>query len=148
MTRQEFEQLQRRPCDRCAGGVSIERNPNNNALQVVCGKCGARVPWRDHGVVNLKQNGKRRRADYPMGEELDEVWARYDDACIVCGATTDELKAWGVGRQRQHVAEYRTDMHRGPILPICTDCHPFATQLQKMRALLRHSQLNGHTPSP
>lgn len=155
MTIEEFERLNPRPpCERCGGAVVRERNPNNNAEQVICSKCGARVPWREHGVLNLKQNGKKSRTDYPMGEEIDAVWERFDDRCIICGITTAECQERKIGRQRQHVAEYAKEGHKGPIVPICTECHPIATALQRardndralMRGFIQFTRTHGERP--
>lgn len=152
MTREEYDKLKNRPCDRCRGQVVIEHNQNNNAEQVVCSKCKNRLPWREFGVVNLKQNNRKPRTDYPMGEELDAVWERFDDRCLVCGITTDECRQMNVGRQRQHVSPYAKEGHKGPIVPICTNCHPIATALQKnldnqranlMRAFGQFSRTHG-----
>jgi hypothetical protein len=82
--------------------LTTERNPNNNALQVICSTCQSRRPIRG-SITNLKQTTKKRRGEYPDGESLEEVWARYNDCCVVCGAPKDFLLRMRIGRQRHHV---------------------------------------------
>lgn len=154
MTREEFEQRARtEPCHGCGSEVALERNPNNNATQVVCTNSGCRQARRPWGLVlNLKTTNKTRRKEYPDGESLDEVWARFDNRCVVCSRTRDELKIFGVGRNRQHVAPYAGHEHAGPIVPICTRCHEIANALQKdaavMRGFVRFSVTHDEPVSP
>ncbi len=156
MTVEEFDNLTpKAPCERCGGTVVRQHNPNNNAQQVVCSKCNARIPWRAHGVLNLKQTSKKSRTDYPMGEDIDAVWERFDDRCLVCGITTAECLERKIGRQRQHVAEYAKEGHKGPIVPICAECHPIATALQRardndravMRGFIQYTRTHGERVS-
>lgn len=138
MTREEFAQEEDAPCQQCGSRVALEHNPNNNAIQVVCSNrmCSKdRLPWGR--VINIKQNNKKRRADYPAGNDLDEVWARHGDVCFMCSITKEECEMQGVGRQRHHVLEYAKTGHQGPIYPICSQCHPIATNLQRIRAFIR-----------
>lgn len=144
MTVEEFrEQQQDLRCADCRvrGVLLIERNANNNAMQVICPSCGSRKPLGM--VVNLKQGTKRRRKDYPDGDSLDEVWTRFDDRCVVCSTPKHLLLTLGIGRQRQHVLPYAKFGHQGALVPMCTPCHENATQRQKlMWFFLRQFGLN------
>jgi hypothetical protein len=37
----------------------------------------------------------------------------------------------GIGRQAHDVAPYAEEGHRGPVVPICTHCHPVANERQR-----------------
>jgi hypothetical protein len=143
MTVQEFDATGKyeRPCLHCRRlGMARELNEHNQQ-RVVCPHCGSKTAW---GSFNLKQNGRTTRRPYPLGESLDEVWARFDDRCVLCSRTKDELAEQRVGRHRQHVAPYAAHEHQGPIVPICARCHTIGTVLQKdaeiMRAFVRFSR--------
>lgn len=143
MTLQEFDALGKynKPCIHCGRlGMARELNEHNQA-RVVCPHCGSKTAW---GSFNLKQNGRTNRTPYPFDEGLDEVWARFDNRCVLCSRTKDELAEQRVGRQRQHVAPYAQNGHQGPIVPICARCHTIGTVLQKdaeiMRAFVRFSR--------
>lgn len=131
-----------RPCCQCARlGMVRERTEHGNE-QVVCPHCGCKAPWIK--LLYLKQTHTTRRKPYPLDASLDEVWARFDDRCVVCSRTKDELAVLRVGRERQHVVPYADAQHRGPIVPICGRCHAIATVLQKdaavMRGFIRYSR--------
>lgn len=102
---------------------------SNNALRVECA-CGERMPLGR--LVDLKQTTRKTRQDYPHGETLDDVWARFEDRCVVCSAPKAFLLKLGIPLQRQHVMEYAKHGHQGPLVPMCGPCHENATQRQKL----------------
>src|SRR5687768_6207437 len=131
MTRLEFDARADEPCQACGAAVMLENNPNNGATQVVCsgGICRlARRPWGL--VVNLKRTTKKTRKPLPDGESLDAVWDRWGNVCFVCGAPKHALAMLGIGRQVHHVLPYARHGHTGPLMPICTHCHPTVTERQ------------------
>lgn len=148
MTVSEFERLQgeRQCCDCGATDAGTELNPNNNGLLVYCRACGSKRPWGS--LLYLKQNeGKRSRPPLPDGETLDTIWSRFGDRCVVCSATKDALKILGIGRQVHHVLPYAEAGHQGPIVPICTHCHPVVSDRQRVywfiqRVVLRPAEGN------
>jgi len=134
MTLFEFDQQRTtRPCGSCsASGVTTELNPNNNGLLVCCPHCGSKRPWGT--LLYLKQNdGKRpKRPPLPKGETLDSIWEKYDNRCVMCGAPKLALATLGIGRQVHHVIPYAAEGHKGPLIPICTHCHPVVTERQRV----------------
>ena len=54
------------------------------------------------------------------------------DCCIISSASKEVLVTLGVGRQVHHVLPYAQEGHRGPIVPICTHCHPVVTDRQRI----------------
>lgn len=134
MTLEEFEQeRRRRPCLNCGElGITTELNPNNNGLLVRCAHCRSKRPWGS--LLFLKQNERRRpkRLPLPDAETLDSVSERFGNRCVVCSAPKDFLVRLGIGRQAHHVAPYAQEGHKGPIVPICTHCHPTATDRQRI----------------
>jgi len=133
MTVSEFGQLREvRPCGGC-GRTSLETelNPNNNGLLVVCSHCGSKRPWGK--LLYLKQSdGSRRRPPLPEGATLDSIWQKYDNRCLMCGAPKSALVELGIGRQVHHVIPYALEGHKGPLIPICTHCHPLVTERQRV----------------
>lgn len=74
-----------RPCCQCARlGMVRERTEHGNE-QVVCPHCGCKAPWIK--LLYLKQTHTTRRKPHPLDASLDEVWARFDDRCVVCSRT-------------------------------------------------------------
>lgn len=133
MTVEEFLMQQAdlvcRAC-RLRGVLRYERNYNNNALQVVC-PCGSRSPLAT--VTNLKQNTRRQRKDYPMGESPDEVWAKWGQRCFFCTMPRELLERMGIGRSVHHVNPYSEEQqHRGPTVPLCVSCHAIANERQRL----------------
>jgi hypothetical protein len=144
MTITEFnEQRETRPCTTCGRcGMATDLNPNNNGLLVRCPHCGSKRPWGSH--LYLKQNGGKRssRPPLPDGETLGSVWAKFGDRCLVCSRTKALLIRLGVGRQVHHVAPYAEEGHRGPVVPICSQCHPMVTDRQRMCAFYQRVMAN------
>jgi ribosomal protein S14 len=134
MTIQEFEkQRDANPCLHCGQpGLTARRNLNNNGLQVFCPNCQSGRPWGS--LLYLKQNeGKRQtRPPLPDGATLDSIWEKYDNRCVMCGAPKSALAALGIGRQVHHVVPYAAEGHRGPLVPICSHCHPVVTERQRV----------------
>jgi hypothetical protein len=133
MTISEFErQRAGRHCRDCgAADIGTELNPNNNGLLVICGACGSKRPWGS--LLYLKQSERKRtRPPLPNGETLDTVWGRFGDRCVICSASKDALKILGIGRQVHHVLPYAQAGHQGPIVPICTHCHPVVSDRQRI----------------
>jgi hypothetical protein len=139
MTLAQFEQERTvRPCTDCgAMGVVTAHNPNNNGLLVRCPSCGSKRPWGS--LLYLKQNERRRsaRPSLPDGETLDSVWEKFGNRCFVCSAPKHFLIRLAIGRHAHHVAPYAEEGHKGPIVPICTLCHPVVTERQRMHWFLR-----------
>lgn len=134
MTQFEFDQQRNtRPCGSCGvSGVTTELNPNNNGLLVQCPHCGSKRPWGT--LLYLKQNdGKRpKRPPLPEGATLDSIWEKYDNRCVMCGAPKSALAALGIGRQVHHVIPFAAEGHKGPLVPICTHCHPVVNERQRV----------------
>jgi hypothetical protein len=134
MTLVEFDARRNdQPCNSCGhSGLTTQHNPNNNGLLVVCPHCGSKRPWGS--LLYLKQNeGKRQtRPPLPNGETPDSIWEKFDNRCVVCSAPKSFLLKVGIGRQVHHVAPYAEEGHRGPLVPICTQCHSFATERQRL----------------
>jgi hypothetical protein len=134
MTITEFsEQKTTQPCKDCGMvGVETQLNPNNNGLLVHCPHCGSKRPWGS--LLYLKQNENRRPARPPLpdGETLDSIWERFGNRCIICGGPKEALISLGIGRQVHHVVPYAQEGHRGPLVPICTHCHPVVTDRQRI----------------
>jgi hypothetical protein len=150
MTLQEFEASKHKhPCVTCGKfGVITEVDDRNGGLFLRCLSCKAtkKAVW-PNAPYYLKQNTRTTRKEYPFGETVEEVWARFDNLCFSCGRTSDECAAQRVARHRHHVAEYAKVGHQGPIVPICGLCHPVVTSLQKMRALVQWSRTHGELVS-
>ena len=85
-------------------------------------------------VTYLKQNEGKRPTQPPLpdGATLDSVWEQYGNLCIVCGAPKNVLARLGIGRQAHHVLRYAQAGHKGPVVPICTLCHPVVTDRQRI----------------
>src|SRR5687768_13832885 len=133
MTPTEFEGIrQSRPCRQCGQCATVtELNPINNGLLVRCGRCGSNRPWGL--ILYLKQSSRTRtRPALPSGETLDSIWAKFSDRCVVCSAPKAFLVRVGIGRQVHHVAPFAEEGHRGPLVPICTQCHSVATERQRL----------------
>jgi hypothetical protein len=134
MTLSEFkEERTARPCQHCgATGLGTELNPNNNGLLVCCPSCGSKRPWGS--LLYLQQNESRRasRPPLPDGETLDSIWEKYDNRCVICSAPKSALALLGIGRQVHHVLPYAQGGHKGPLIPICTHCHPVVTNRQRL----------------
>ena len=131
MTRTEYDSIAaERPCEHCGLVVALEHNRNNNAIQVICKSCGSRRPWGR--VINLKQTTKRIRKPLPDGETLDSVWEKWGNVCFACGAPQSALATLGIGRQVHHVLPHAQHGHEGPLVPVCTFCHPVLTERQRL----------------
>jgi hypothetical protein len=134
MTTTEFAaQRNVRPCQSCGlTGLETQLNSNNNGLLVCCPHCGSKRPWG--ALLYLKQNERKRpaRPSLPNGESLDSIWKKFDDRCVICGAPKDALIELGIGRQVHHVVPFAQEGHRGPLVPICTHCHPVITDRQRI----------------
>ncbi len=134
MTLSQFpEQRNVRACQHCGNsGATTELNANNNGLLVRCSHCGSNRPWGS--LLYLKQNEHRRprRPSLPNGQSLDSIWEKFDNRCFVCSAPKAVLAKLGIGRQVHHVAPYSQEGHRGPLVPICTHCHPVVTDRQRI----------------
>jgi hypothetical protein len=113
--------------------VILEDNPNNGATQVVCSSSACRLARRPWGiVVNIKKTTRKTRKPLPDGETLDSIWERFENRCVFCSAPKSFLIAAGIGRHVHHVAPYAEEGHRGPLVPLCTNCHAIANGLQRM----------------
>lgn len=126
------EQRDTLTCRKChQAALGTEHNPNNNGLLLICTGCGSKTPLGP--LLYLRQNTKKKttRREYPEGASLDEVWAKFGNRCVSCSATKDELAFLGIGRHRQHVAQYAEHEHDGPIVPMCEPCHAEATRRQR-----------------
>jgi hypothetical protein len=112
--------------------VITQLNPNNNGLLVYCPHCTPKRPWGS--LLYLKQNEHRRQTRPPLPDRdtLDSVWEKYGNRCVICSAPRAALATLGIGRQAHHVAPYAQEGHRGPVVPICTHCHPVVTDRQRM----------------
>jgi hypothetical protein len=153
MTIPEFLDQQRDlACRACAtrGVLRYEHNPNNNALTVVC-PCGSRTPLGP--VVNLKRTTKKQRKDYPMGESPEEVWQRWGKLCGVqrcffCTTPRHLLEKAGIGITAHHVNPYSEEQqHRGPIVPLCTNCHAIANVHQRLYWFIQRTMADGKSLS-
>ena len=134
MTMSEFERRRNtEPCQSCGhAGLVTQHNPNNNGLLIHCPNCGSKRPWG--ALLYLKQNEKQRvrRPSLPEGQTLDSIWERYGDRCVMCSAPKAALAELGIGRQIHHVAPYAQEGHKGPLVPICTHCHPVVNERQRI----------------
>jgi len=125
-----------------------ELNPNNNGLLVYCPHCQSKRPWGT--LLYLKQNERKRskRPPLPEGATLDSIWEKYDNRCVMCGAPKSALAQLGIGRQVHHVIPYAAEGHKGPLVPICTHCHPLVTERQRVywffQRVVMKSQSNGN----
>ncbi len=139
MTVGEFNETRNtRVCDDCgATGLAIELNPNNNGLLVYCPHCGSKRPWGH--LLYLKQSNRKRstRPPLPDGKTLDSIWEKFGNRCVVCSAPKAFLEQLRIGRQVHHVAPYVEEEHRGPLVPICTQCHAVASERQRMYWFVR-----------
>lgn len=127
-----------RPCGHChATGLIAQRNANNNGLLVYCPTCGSKRPWGS--LLYLKQNerGRPTRPPLPDGATLDSIWEQYGNRCVICSAPKSVLAMLGIGRQVHHVAPYAEEGHKGPLIPICTHCHPVVTDRQRIYWFVR-----------
>lgn len=133
MTRTDFEARAGEPCYACGASVILEDNPNNGATQVVCSSSACRLARRPWGqVINIKKSTKKVRKPLPDGETLDSIWEKFGDRCVLCSAPKSFLLTVGIGRQVHHVAPYAEEGHRGPLVPICTQCHAVANERQRL----------------
>ena len=57
---------------------------------------------------------------------------------MICSAPKAFLVKQGIGRQAHHVVPYAEEGHRGPIVPICTLCHPVVTDRQRLHWFFRN----------
>lgn len=134
MTLSEFDRQRAiRPCGSCGGGlVTTELNVNNNGLLVCCGTCGSKRPWGS--VLYLKQRTEQRRTRPPLpdGETLESIWEKYGNRCVICSAPREALAQLGIGRQVHHVLPFAQEGHKGPLIPICTHCHPVVNDRQRI----------------
>lgn len=133
MTRAEFDARADEPCQACGCVVVLEENPNNGATQVVCSVAQCRLARRPWGhIVNIKKSMRRTRKPLPNGETLDSIWGKWGDICFVCGAPKAALVQLGIGRQVHHVLPHALHGHEGPLVPICTHCHPVVNERQRL----------------
>lgn len=149
MTLAEFADLRQiRPCAHCnRAGMKTDLNPNNNGLLVYCPHCQSKRPWG--ALLYLRQNDRKRptRPPLPDGATLDSVWEQYANRCIICGAPKDVLAKLGIGRQVHHVLPYAQEGHKGPVVPICTHCHPVVTDRQRIYWFYQRVVLNSQGDS-
>ena len=134
MTLAEFNaRRNHNPCNACGRfGLTTQHNPNNNGLLVCCPHCESKRPWGS--LLYLKQNERKRQARpvLPDGETLDSIWEKFGDRCVLCSAPKSFLLTVGIGRQVHHVAPYAEEGHRGPLVPLCTQCHAVANERQRL----------------
>jgi hypothetical protein len=112
------------------GHLVVAPVSTNGGLRVDCPDCG-----KQHAlgrVLFLKQNNRKIRKEYPFGESLDEVWERFSNVCVVCGAPKDFLDRVGIKRERHHILEYVKHEHTGPLVSMCGPCHTNTTERQKL----------------
>jgi hypothetical protein len=144
MTLSEFDQERHvRPCGRChATGLITQHNANNNGLLVYCPNCGSKTPWGS--LLYLKRSERKRptRPPLPDGETLDSIWEKFGNRCLICSAPKSVLAVLGIGRQVHHVAPYAEEGHKGPLIPICTHCHPVVTDRQRIYWFIRRRVMN------
>ena len=97
-------------------------------------------------MLYLKQNERRRpaRPPLPEGATLDSIWEKYGNRCVMCSAPKSALASLGIGRQVHHVAPYATEGHKGPLVPICTHCHPVVTERQRVYWFYQRVVMNSH----
>lgn len=132
LTLEDFHDLQTElVCCACGvmGKLATAHLSTNNSIRVDCSSCG-----KQHAlghVLFLKQTTKKTRKEYPFGESLDDVWERFDDVCVVCGAPKAFLDRLGIKRERHHILDYATHGHEGPLVPMCGPCHTNTTERQK-----------------
>jgi ribosomal protein S14 len=133
LTRAEFDARADERCRACGNSVMLEDNPNNGATQVVCRSRVCRLARRPWGqVVNIKKTTRKTRPPLPDGETLDSIWEKFGNRCVLCSAPKSFLLKVGIGRQVHHVAPYAQEGHRGPLIPICTQCHIVANERQRL----------------
>jgi DNA-directed RNA polymerase subunit RPC12/RpoP len=138
MTLTEFASIREsRACGACGRiGVETQFNPNNGGLLVRCPHCGSKQPWGS--VLFLKQRNKpSTRPPLPHGETLDAIWARFGNRCVLCSAPRSFLERVGIGLQVHHVLPYAEAGHRGPVVPICSQCHEMANWRQRCYWFMR-----------
>jgi hypothetical protein len=133
LTRVEFDARSNEQCHACGAPVMLEDNPNNGATQVVCSSRVCRLARRPWGqVINIKKSTRKIRKPLPDGETLDSIWEKYGNRCVLCSAPKSFLLTVGIGRQVHHVAPWAQEGHRGPLIPICTQCHMVANERQRL----------------
>lgn len=139
MTLAEFDrERDLRPCGICGErGLATRLNANNNGLLVCCPHCGTNRPWGS--LLYLKQNVNKRpnRPPLPEGATLDSIWEKFDNRCVICSAPKSALAVLGIGRQVHHVVPYAEEGHKGPLIPICSHCHPVVSDRQRIYWFLR-----------
>ena len=118
----------------CACGVvgHLQMVPvtTNGGVRIDCSTCE-----KQHAlgrVLFLKQTTKKTRKEYPDGESLNEVWERFANVCVVCGAPKEFLDRVGIKRERHHILEYVKHEHAGPLVSMCGPCHTNTTERQKL----------------
>ena len=67
---------------------------------------------------------QRCNARYGLGA----IW----ESVHCCAAPKKALILFGIGRQVHHVLPYAEEGHKGPLVPICTLCHPVVTERQRL----------------
>jgi len=99
-------------------------------------------------LLYLKQNEHKRpkRPPLPEGATLDSIWEQYDNRCVMCGASKSALATLGIGRQVHHVIPYAAEGHKGPLIPICTHCHPVVTERQRIYWFYQRVVLKSQNP--
>lgn len=135
LTLEDFRDLQNTlVCCACGvmGKLVTAHVSTNNSIRVDCSSCGKQhaLGW----IHWLKQSTKKTRKEYPFGESLEEVWERFENVCVVCGAPKAFLDRLGIPRHRHHILEYggeRGHGHEGPLVPMCGPCHTNTTERQK-----------------
>jgi hypothetical protein len=129
-------------------GLIEEYRQQNNGRQVLCPACPSRKPLGS--VVFLKQKGPRVRQPLSRsGESVEEVWAAWDNRCVGCGRTKEEIEFLGLACERDHappLAEVGAE-DKTRLIPLCTRCHQSLTSNQalnkrQLEALRRRSLQN------
>lgn len=112
------------------GNLQAHLVSTNGGLRVDCTDCG-----KQHAlgrVLFLKQTTKKTRKEYGPDDSLDDVWERFDNVCVVCGAPKWFLDREGIKRDRHHILEYVVHQHAGQLVPMCGPCHTNTTERQKL----------------
>lgn len=105
------------------------QQPNASGIGVQC-SCGRTPPeWK---TWYLPQGNRVNREKYEKSPR--EVWAEGGDVCWFCQTHFDDLSIIGACAERQHAHGYSETRHDGPIIPICSACHPHASALKAKHA--------------
>ena len=114
------------PCCHEAAGWGERPQPNASGIGVQCAACGETPrPWLTRYLPQGNNEGKRAKPP----ERPRETWARQGDCCFFCHTRFEDLHIIKANYQQQHAWGYRDTEHEGPIVPICSACHPHASAL-------------------